>query len=288
MLNIGLVGNTEVLEPFVKRIRKNKGINIIGKASVGTSTSHAGFHFSIPEFNRVELIERADVLLIDNSSVLPFHLLCDIVKKSKHIFTVEYLDLTIDECSQLVKLVNESRSVFQVSNPYFYTNAIQWMNKNIATPVFLDVLDFVSENKERETLYPLVLMLLGITGISPKKIGAVTFNSAKNGPGFTNVRLEFGDASVVSLSYGSLASLTEFKIRAYSNNHFATFNFTKNTFVCNNSPIDFLGLTVVNEFDSFINSIHGKTKRNSSIEDYLIAMHLVLKINKKLTQFFTE
>ena len=36
MYNIGLIGNTEFLEPFVKRIQKNKQVNIIGKASVGS------------------------------------------------------------------------------------------------------------------------------------------------------------------------------------------------------------------------------------------------------------
>lgn len=43
MLNIGLIGNTEILEPFVKRLRENKNINVIGKASVGTSSSLTAF-----------------------------------------------------------------------------------------------------------------------------------------------------------------------------------------------------------------------------------------------------
>ena len=142
MLNIGLIGNTEILEPFVKRLRENLNINVIGKASVGTSAQLNSFHFSIPEFNRVELIERADVLIMDNSSLMPFKILTEIVKKSKHVFTAGYLNLTIDECAQIVKLANESGSIIQVSNPYFFTPAIQWLNNNISSPVYLDVLDF--------------------------------------------------------------------------------------------------------------------------------------------------
>ena len=117
MLNIGIIGNTEVLEPHVKRIQKNKNVNVIGKASVGTSAQLNGFHFSIPEFNRIELIERADILLVDSSSLLPFDMLCDIVKKSKHILAVEYLKLSVDECNKLEKLASESGSVFQIINP---------------------------------------------------------------------------------------------------------------------------------------------------------------------------
>lgn len=288
MLNIGLIGNTETLEPFVKRIRKNKSVNVIGKASVGTSAQLNGFHFSIPEMNRVELIERADVLLIDNSSLLPFKMLSDIIKKSKHVFTAGYLNITIDECTQLVKLANESGSIVQVSNPYYFSPAVQWMNKNVAMPTFLDILDFSGDAKKDERLYSIILMLLGLTGISPKKVGAVTFNSTPNKSDFTNIRLEFGDASVVNISYGNIETLEEYKIRAYSRNQFISLNFSKKTFICNNEPIDLTDYMDVSEFDRFIETIANKVKKKSCIEDYLIAMHLVQKINKKIAQFFAH
>ncbi|HSM46578.1 MAG TPA: hypothetical protein VK872_02080, partial [Draconibacterium sp.] len=237
MLNVGLIGNTDILEPFVKRLRENKNINIIGKATVGISERLDSFHFSIPELNRIELIERADVLVIDNSSLLPFKILSEIVKKSKHVFTAGYLNLTIDECTQIVKLANESGSVIQVSNPFFFSPAIQWLNNNISSPVYIDVLDFTRfNNQNNNLLYPIILMLLEITGISPKKVGAVTFNSNPNKSDFTNVRLEFGDASVVNISYGTLESLEEFKLRIYSRNQFFNLNFTRNSFICNNNP----------------------------------------------------
>ncbi|HSO88917.1 MAG TPA: hypothetical protein VLQ91_20355 [Draconibacterium sp.] len=288
MLNIGLIVNTEILEPFVKRLRENKNINVIGKASVGISSHLDSFHFSIPEFNRVELIERSDVLIMDNSSLMPFKILSEIVKKSKHVFTAGYLNLTIDECTQIVKLANESGSVIQVSNPFFFTPAIQWLNNNISSPVYLDVLDFTNTNNNENLLYPIVLMLLELTGISPKKVGAVTFNSNPNKSDFTNVRLEFGDASVVNISYGSLESLEEFKIRVYSRNQFINLNFTRNTFICNNNPIDLSGYDTTCEIDYFVDSIQNKTRKKSCLEDYLIAMYLVQKINKKITQFFAQ
>ena len=84
MLNIGIIGITEFLEPYVKRIQKNSYVNVIGKASVGTSAQLNSFHFSIPEFNRVELVERADILLIDNSSLLPFDLFFQLAPMNVH------------------------------------------------------------------------------------------------------------------------------------------------------------------------------------------------------------
>lgn len=288
MLNVGLIGNTEILEPFVKRLRVNKNINVIGKASVGSSSKLDSFHFTIPEFNRIELIERADVLIIDNSSLMPFKVLSEIIKKSKHAFTAGYIDLTIDECAQIVKLANESGSIIQVSNPNYFTPQIQWLNNNISSPVFLDILDFTKSRDNENLLFPIILSLIDITGISPKKVGAVTFNSDPNHSEFANIRLEFGDASVVNISFGSLETLNEFKMRVFSRNQFLSLNFSRNTFISNDEPIDLSEYKNVNEFDYFINTIQGKVKKKSCFEDYLIAMQLVRKINKKITQFFAQ
>ena len=286
MLNIGLIGNTEILEPYVKRIQKNRKINVIGKSSVGTNTQLNSFHFSIPEFNRIELIERADVILIDNSSLLPYCLLRDIVKKSKHIFTIEYLNLSIDECSQLVKLANEAGSVVQVSNPFYFMSVIQWMNKNIASPTFLDISYFPSKShNDNNSLLPLLLMLLEITGISPKKIGAVSFESNQKESIFYNVRLEFGDASVVNLNYGNLETLNEFKIKAYSLEQFVSIDLVNKSYFNNNKPIDLTTYFSKNEFDIFVETIINKTQVTSSIEDYLFALQTIQKIDKKITQF---
>jgi hypothetical protein len=288
MLNIGIIGKTEIFEPHVKRLQKNSNINIIGKTSVGTDASLNSFHFSIPEINRVELIDRADIILIDNSSILPFNLLCDIIKKSKHIFTVEYLNLSIDECTTLNKLANESGSVVQVSNPFFFKPAIQWLNENLARPSYFDISYLTPDKTDYNTLISLLLMLIGTTGISPKKIGAVTFRSGQTESNFNNIRLEFGDASVVNLNYGNLPPLNEFKIKTYSPGQFVTLNLTNKTFLCNNKSIDTSPYSSVNELNTFIDTILKKTKKVSCIEDYLIVLHAVQKIDKKLTQFSTQ
>ncbi len=288
MLNIGIIGNMEVLEPHVMRIRENKSVNVIGKVSVGSSAQLNSFHFSIPEYNRVELIERADVLLIDNSLLLPFDVLCEIVKKTKHIFTTEYLNLTVDECAQLVKLTNESGSVMQVSNPYYYTPALQWLKKNISSPLFLGVSKYADSTNLYKTLYPLLLMLVDLTGISPKKLGVTAFKTAQNDMGFTNVRLEFGNASVVDLNYGNQIPLDKFKIKGYSKNKFVSFDFTNKIFLFNRSEIDFSAYLTVDEFDEFVETIENKTRKSSNIEDYLAAMQLVNSIEKKISQFTAE
>lgn len=288
MLNIGLIGNTDILEPHVKELQKNKNINIIGKSSVGSNVQLNSFHFSIPELNKVELIDRADIIIMDNSSSQPYLTMSDIVKKSKHIFAIEYLDLTVDECLQLIKLSNESGSVIQVTNPYFYTPIIQWINEHISSPTFIDISNFTLDTDDAQSLYPVLLMLYKATGITPKKVGAVSFESKSTDSRFTNVRLEFSDASVVNINYGKVESLSEFRLKAYSSGQFVTVNFTNRVYNCDNVPIDLRKYSKVNEFYNFINAVQNKAPKTSSLEDYLIAMHVIQKINKKLSQFSTE
>ena len=283
MINVGLIGNTAILEPHALRIKENPNVNIIGKASVGRNTQLNSFHYSIPEFNRVELIERAEVVLMDNSTPFPFKLMQEMIRKSKHIFCTEHPVLTIEECIELNKLSNESGSVIQVINPYYFTPAIQWMNANIQTPAFIEYSNF-EDGTANESLYTMLLMLLGMTGISPKKIGAVTFPGYNNSK-FSNVRLEFSDGSVISLNFGNLESLSDFKIRIYADNQFVSFNFSQKIFLCDNKPVDLKKYKETDEFSYFIKAIEKKVEKTSSLEDYLIVMHLVQKITKKLILF---
>lgn len=285
MLNIGIIGNTEVLEPHVKRIQKNKNVNVIGKASVGTSAQLNGFHFSIPEFNRIELIERADILLVDSSSLLPFDMLCDIVKKSKHIFATEYLKLKVDECDQLERLASESGSVVQVINPYLYTPAVQWLNKKFSAPLYFDVSKFAEELSLKEIMYPLFLMLSEITGLNPKKIGVSAFKNSKDETNFTNIRLEFMDASVVNLNFGNSTLQNGFQIKGFCRDQFVLLDVENETCNLNGENCNFDEEIEVNELDIFVEAIVNKGRRTSNLEDYRDAVELGEIIEKKIIQF---
>lgn len=285
MLNVGIIGNTEVLEPHVKQLQKNKNINVIGKSSVGISNQLNGFHFSISEFNKVELIERADIFLIDNSSLLQFEIFSKIIKKSKHIFLIEYPNIKIDECAKLVKLAAESGSVVQVFNPYYYTPAIQWLNKNKTMPLFLNISQHTSITTFREILFPVLLMLPDITGINSKRVSVTTFESARNETNFTNIRLDFNDASVVNINLKTLPEVDKFDIEIFSKNKFISLDFKEEVFLLNNSPINFSDDLDVNEYNIFVESIQNQSQITTNLEEYHSAMQLVEIIEKKITQF---
>ena len=286
MLNLGAIGNTINLEPHVKRIQKHPKINVIGKSSVGINTQLNSFHYSIPEFNRIELIERSDILIIDNSSTFPFQIIGDIIRKSKHIFLTEYIPLSLHDTQQLIKLVNEAGTVIQVHNPYYYNPVIQWMNKNFMVPGYIDVSFLDSMQSENpEILFQLMTMMIGITGITPRKIDAVSYGINQNKGSFRNIRLEFNNASVYNINFGKSFQQNEFTMKAYSAGQNIFCDLVSGELICNNQPVEFEGYSTDNEIDMFIDSIIRKTKVTCSLEDFFIVQNVIQKIDKKLSMF---
>lgn len=285
MLNLGLIGDIKLLEPFAKKIHEYPDIHIAGKSSVGTNTNPASFRFTIPEFNRVELIERSDALLINHFSLLPFKMLCDIVKKSKHIFATEYPDISIQECHELTKLANEAQTVFQVINPFYYQPAIKWLNENLKKPAYLDISFFRKTTDENGWLTPLLLMLKDTTGTIPKKISAVAFQPSQTGPEFNNLRLEFGNASSVNINFGKKSNKEQFKIKAWATGQEFFLDLISGAYFINNSKIKLKPEKTGDDLDVFVKSSLKKTSNYTGIDNYLTVLESIQKINAKLAQF---
>lgn len=243
---------------------------------------------SIPEFNRIELIERSDVLLINQFSLLPFHMIREMVKKAKHIFAAEFPHFSPEEFEQLAKLAHEAGTIVQFTNPYYYLPAVQWLEKNLHQPSFITVSCFKNSPGERDPLIPLLLMLDEITVTDLKKSNALSFNAHPEGSVFNNLRLEFGDATVASLNFGIQAKPDEFRIEAISTGQVISLDFSGNRFTSNDHPIDLSPHEGINEFDVFLENI--KTQKNpaTSIEKYLSVLRDVQKIEDKLAQFSPE
>lgn len=277
-----------MLEPFTHRAQKNPEIHITGKSSVGTQPKPGSFRLQAPEFNRIELIERSDALFINRFSLLPFSLLCDMVKKSKHIFAASYPDLSPGEISQLAKLAHEAKTVIQVANPYYYMPAAQWMATNLKKPAYIDIQYFNSEVPEKNTLLKLLLMLKDIAGTLPKKIGAVSFNSASANSIFHNVQLDFGDGSVINLNFGKKDKASLFEIKVYMNNLFAAFDLINDKHIINNLSVNSSEFVKADETDSFFNAILQKRKVATDIETYSNALQSASVIQERLNRYISH
>ncbi len=285
MLNLGLIGDIKLLEPFTQKAQKHPEVYITGKSSVGTQPKPGSFKLQAPEFNRIELIERSDALFINRFSLLPFNLLCDMVKKSKHFFAVGYPDLNPAELNQLAKLAQEAKTVIQVKNPFFYLPAVQWLVRNIKKPAFIDVQYFSTENPDKNILLQLLLMFKDTTGTLPKKAGAMSFSSTPAESSFYNVQLDYGNGSVINLNFGKTNESNRFEVKLFSHNRFAALDLINENYLLNNLPISSTDLVDADETGAFINSILQKNKGATDIETYSVALQTVGMIQEKLDRY---
>ncbi len=287
MLNLGLIGDIKLLEPYIQKARQVPEVHIIGKSSVGTQPSPGSFRLQAPEFNRIELIERSDVLFINRFSLLPFRLLCDMVKKSKHIFAASYPNLSLSEINQLSNLALEAKTVIQFSNPFYYLPAVQWLNTILKKPSYAEVNYFNTDKIEENTLLQLLLMLKDMDGMAPKKTGAVSFSSTPTNSVFNNVQLEFSDGSAANLSYGNKEGDNQFRIRVFMRDRFAEIDITREYYTLNNLPVELSESGILNETVSFFNAILQKRKAVTNIETYSNAIQTRYQIQEKLERYFS-
>jgi hypothetical protein len=287
MLNLGLIGDIKLLEPYTQKAHENQAIHIIGKSSVGTQPKPGSFRLQAPEFNRIELIERSDALFINRFSLLPFGLLCEAIKKSKHIFAASYPNLSREEIGQLAKLANEAKTVIQFANPLYYYPGVQWMVNNLKKPAYIDLHYFRTEAPEKHTLLQLILMLKDFIGATPRKSGAVLFTSSAADSIFNNAQLDFGDGSVINLNFGTKPE-PDFRIKIYMHNRFTRLDFNQKQFQVNNEPIDVSAFANADEVNSFINSILYKGKVATDIETYYNALQTVSVIQEKLDRYISH
>jgi len=285
MLSIGLIGDIKCLAPYFRRIQKNPEIHVIGKSSFGTKMLMDDLYYPVPEFNHIELIERCDILIVNHFSLLPFNLIRNAIKKTKHIFAADYPPFTNEECEELIKLSGEAQTIFQVKNPLLHEPSVRWLDNNIKAPAFLNISFFRQEYQVTERLTEILLMLNVITGASPKKIDAISFQSPHMKVEFNNLRLDFGNTEIVNLNFGKQHS-EEFIIKAYSRDKTAFLNFTDQTFIYNNSPIDLTPYSSSDEFDIFIENIVKKKQPATGIDNYLSVLRTIMHIKTKLAQFY--
>jgi hypothetical protein len=286
MLNIGLIGDIKKLDTYIANIRKNSNLHISGKSSIGTRTHKDDYLISIPEFNRIELIERSDVLLINYFSLLPFNLVQKIIKKGKHIFTADYPEFDLKDCSDLVKLVEEAGISFQVFNPFFNFPAIQWLKDNIKAPAFFDISYFKNDNDSNKTLIELLMMAERLTRLSPKKIEALSFRSDSDQTDFNNLRLDYSSSTVINLNFGKKKS-DEFVVKAYASGNNAFLDLNSNTFLYNSAVPNLTPYNSKDEFNTFINNILHKKEPVTDLANYLAAIYTFTQAKSKLSRFLS-
>lgn len=284
MLNIGLIGNINAIEKQAEKLKKYPDLRIQGKASAGTKDGHSEYDFSIPEYNRVELIERCDAVILEGSSLVPYSLITDAIKRNKHIFFFGYPDFTGKQCQELLKLIEEAGTVVQITNPLFYNSSVQWMVHHTSLPFYLSV-DINKPHSEytSKVLWDILFLVTKMGQTLPRKIKTFHAGHKENAYQFTNIRNEYSDSSVLDLNLTMDEKSRKYRFKVISADNFFELNLINHQISRKNRTVHIKKSEIVKEYESFFKAIIKKQLPLTGISEYFVVLQIVEEINGKIS-----
>ncbi|MBN1820145.1 MAG: hypothetical protein JXR31_10800 [Prolixibacteraceae bacterium] len=283
MLNIGLIGNIANIEKQVEKLKKYPDIRIQGKSSVGTKTQNSEYSFTIPEYNRIELIERSDAIILEDSTLVPYTLIKDSIKRSKHIFFSEYPDFTEEQCSELIKLIDEAGTIVQIRNPLFFNSQVQLMVKNTSAPFYLNVeIQKPISEINNKIIWDVILLIIKMGQSLPKKVKTITSEHKENLFYFQNIRIEYSDSSVLELNMLFSGDTEKYNIKSVSDMNYFNLNLVSNQINSVTGQVITKNTDVIKEYESFFKSVIKRQASLNGIREYLVALDTVSQIKGKI------
>lgn len=214
MIKTGIVGNIATMLPCIKQLSANSGVSIVGKASVGMPGVTAATFLPVPELSKTELFNTADALIIDRFSMVNFEMLKSAVRNYKHLLITDIPELSLEECSELHKLVVEAGTVFQIKNPYSDDPGLQWMIKNWSEPAMVSLSEQAAEVLSKHRfLMSLLLLARQLFGETPHQTALNGIRHTEKKFTALQIRLDYPNLSVLNIEFLTQKS-SERKYRA--------------------------------------------------------------------------
>lgn len=204
MVKIGLIGSVASLQKYVGQLKKETGIEVIGKSSVGMMNNSGSSLMSVPEYARNALLEVSDALIVDRSAMVSFDMLKDAVRKYRHVYITDVPELTPSQCVDMQKLVDEAGCIVQIRNPLMDTLFANWARKNLQEPLYVSHMEGYTGLPEKRSLFLRLLMFAyALLQTAPQKVRVTGVHHNESGFVFVNVRLDYASNSAVNFEIQS-------------------------------------------------------------------------------------
>ncbi len=282
MLNVGLIGKFDTLEKQIESLVNYTDIRIQGKSSVGIKDQASDYRFAIPEYNRIELIERCDAIFLEDTTLVPYELIKESIKRNKHIFLLEFPKFSDEQCQELIKLVDEANTIVQIKNPYYYLPQIQYISAKSEGSFYIDFKIGLKDSTEIEKIVSeLVLLSINLIDKDIIKIKPTALGKGGEKFLFRNFRFDFSDASVLNIDF--INSDEDSQICTfYTGKEFFKVDFCSGLINGIKGPVKINNQSYKNEVEAFFASIKKKQFPLSGISEYVTIVDTVKSIQNKL------
>ena len=181
-----------------------------------------------------KLIHAVDVVDIVTPTPSHYELCAMAIRKSKHVFVEKPMANTIQEAYSLVKLVKESKVIFQVGHVERFNPAFTALQHYNLKPMFIEVHRLAQFNP-RGTDVSVVLdlmihdidVILSIVKSPIKKISTSGVAVVSDTPDIANARIEFANGCVANLTASRISLKNMRKSRFFQRDAYISVDFLK-------------------------------------------------------------
>ena len=189
--------------------------------------------YQIKRFNDPdELIDACDIIDIVTPTTSHYELCKKAILKSKHVFVEKPMAHTINEAKEIVKLVKEANTKFQVGHVERFNPALLAAREYDLAPMFIEV-HRLSQFNPRGTDVSVILdlmihdidIILSLVKSSVKNVFANGVNVLSDTPDIANVRMEFDNGCVANLTSSRISMKKMRKMRLFQKDSYIGINF---------------------------------------------------------------
>ena len=315
MLNIGVFGAGHLGKIHLKLLSQSKQYNLIGFYDSNLSNAKkVSENFDYKFFKSAEnLISKCDV--IDIVTPTPFHHKIAILALSNncHVFIEKPITKSVKEAKELINLSKLNGLYGQVGHVERFNPAFIAAKSHITKPMFIET-HRLAEFNPRGTDVPVVLdlmihdidIILSLVKSPIKSINASGVKVISNTPDIANARIEFENGCFANLTASRISMKNMRKSRFFQKNAYISIDFLKKqteivkmkdapyktddmALILENAegvkrqlyfenPEIKQSNAILNELESFANSINNKQKPIVDLNDGYLALNTAQKI----------
>jgi predicted dehydrogenase len=234
MVKIGVFGVGHLGKFHLNNWKEIKDVEVVGFYDPQDDTAReVSDKYQVPRFLDPDLLmDACDAIDVVAPTNYHFEWCEKAIKKGKHVFVEKPLANTMQEASQLVKLVEESGIKFQVGHVERFNPAFLSVKDRYLNPMFIEVhrlAQFNPRGTEVSVILDLMIhdidIILSIVKSDVKTISASGVGVMTDTPDIANVRIEFNNGCVANLTSSRISMKKMRKIRLFQKDAYIGIDF---------------------------------------------------------------
>lgn len=234
MVKVGIIGTGHLGKFHLNNWKEIAEVELVGFYDPSDAiAAEVTAQYGITRFtNMDELIDACDAIDVVSPTNFHFEICEKALRKSKHVFVEKPLAASIEQATEILKLVKEAHVKFQVGHVERFNPAFLAAKAYANNPMFIEVhrlAQFNPRGTEVSVILDLMIhdldIVLSLVKSPVKNIYASGVAVMTDTPDIANVRLEFNNGCVANLTSSRISMKKMRKIRLFQRDAYIGIDF---------------------------------------------------------------